>query len=124
MRAWALVGLVLLAAGCAYTAQELQQQGSAIKLTSSLEPSQAAGCIARGIEGVVPTLCAPLVVSVRSGAQPQTYELLVAAGGGGGVSVYGLVGPAQKGALATIWIRPGMCHSAEGLRDAIERQCR
>jgi hypothetical protein len=114
--------LVALAIGCTHTADELRREGVHIEFNTSLAPQAAAGCIARHIEGSVPRFCAPLAVAVREREKPQTYELVVAAGGGFGL--YGIVEPADSRSIATLSLHPRLCHTVGGIRGAIEAGCR
>ena len=112
-------------AGCAYTAEELRQEGERIDLQSKLVPRAAAGCIARALESYEERMCAILVVSVRDGEKPNTFELGVSAGPGAGWYIYGMVEPVAGGSQAKLWLRPALvCHSADGMRAALEAKCR
>jgi len=114
--------LLALAAGCTYTADEVRRDGVRIEFNTSLEPKAAAGCIARHIEESAPRYCAPLAVAIREGEKSQTYELVAEAVGG--FALYGIVEPAGSRSTATLSMHPRLCHTAGGIRGAIEAGCR
>lgn len=102
------ITLLCLLAGCAYTPQEMRQEGERFTYALKLPPAEAALCIRRALDA-------------RPGAEPHERalgagrELLIRITGTGLYSAIVEVMPRGTGSEATVWMTPNLLYDRAGL---------
>lgn len=108
--------LLLAAAGCVMTPQQIVEEGRRVTLRSVLDPQALAGCLIRNAEAKSGVIFG----QARPGKTTGTTEVIIRAGGQGPDTLaVANIASVGTGAEATIWLSPNLFGERQFEQDLI-----